>query len=498
MKLDVDVGSTKGNIKTEVVADTGAEVTAGGEKHLKHLGLEVKDLTPPDQELQHAGGKALQILGSYPIKIKHNNEFIDDEIYFAKGIRNIYLSCDSCIGIHLVHKEFPNVNVMDIPPQIDTNASLITNPKPADPRPFAGKRVLPCAATEENIPRIESYLLETFSSSAFNITDPIPYIGKPMSMHLKENAEPYATYTPIPTPVHLREAMTDQLKRYVRNKIFRKVEVGEADEWCAKAVTVMKKDGKPRSTVDYQKLNEQCEREAYHTPRPFDVVSCIPSKTFKTVLDAYSGYHQVLLDDESVKLTTFITDLGGRYQSLRAPQGFKGSGDAFNRRYDDIIVDVPRKGKVVDDTILWDDDIAQAFFHTFDFLILCAEKGVTLKPQKFRFCKKEVDFCGYTVGWEGFRPSDESISAIRDFPMPNEPTITDIRSWFGLVNQLAPFIATASMMAPFRDLLKSTNLKGRKVYWDAELQNAFEKTKEALCEMAMDGLRHFDMTKEQS
>ena len=52
------------------------------------------------------------------------------------------------------------------------------------------------------------------------------------------------------------------------------------------------------------------------------------------------------------------------------------------------------------------------------------------------------------------------------------------------------------MMAPFRDLLKSTRLKGKKVYWDAALQEAFRNTKEALCEVAMKGLSYFDMSKE--
>ena len=317
-----------------------------------------------------------------------------------------------------------------------------------------------------------------------------------MKMHVKENAEPYARHTPIPTPVHLREKTEELLKKEVRGRIIRKCEVGEESEWCATMLPILKKDGGIRRTVDYQKLNEQCVRETYHTPRPFDVVSSVPPRTYKTVLDAHSGYHQVLLDDDSVKLTTFITDLGGRYQSLRAPQGFKGSGDAFNRRYDDIIVDVPRKGKVVDDTVIWDSDIVEAFYHTFDFLVLCAKNGVTLKPEKFKFARKEVDFCGFTIAWESFRPSDDSMSAIRNFPMPSEPTITDIRSWFGLVNQLAPFIATASIMAPFRDLLKSSKLTSKKVYWDAELQDAFEKTKEELCNVATKGLQYFDKSKQ--
>lgn len=490
LKVVMKTKMNKGPMKIDVVADTGAQVTAAGDIHMKHFGLTLADLTPPDQELRHAGGRALDILGSYTVSISHNDQTITDEIYFVKGVNNVYLSCDSCRGIRLIHKEFPNVKVSQTPLEINNNSLAEQTTKPDT------KLAIPYPPTEENVPKLEQYLLKKFSKTVFNVIDPIPHMEKPMHIHLNEDAKPCAVHTPIPTPIHLREKMTEVLKQQVYNKFIQKVPVGEATPWCARAVPVVKKDGGVRLTVDYQKLNEQCERETYHTPRPFDVVSNVPPRTFKTVLDAFSGYNQVLLDEDSIKLTTFISDIGGRYQNLRAPQGYKGSGDAFNRRYDDIMVDLPRKGKVVDDIILWDNSVGEAFYHTLDLLLLCEKHGVTLKPSKFRFSRKEVDFCSYTVGWEGFRPSDESISAIRDFPMPSQPTITDIRSWFGLVNQLAPFIATAEIMAPFRDLLKSTELKSRKVYWDAQLQQAFEKTKDALCEIAANGLNFFDMNKE--
>ena len=45
------------------------------------------------------------------------------------------------------------------------------------------------------------------------------------------------------------------------------------------------------------------------------MVNSIPSKSYKTVLDAFNGYHQVALDEESRQLTTFITEYG-RYQYL--------------------------------------------------------------------------------------------------------------------------------------------------------------------------------------
>ena len=51
-------------MKVDVVADTGPQVTAAGDVHMKHFGLTAADLAPPDQELRLAGGRALQILGN--------------------------------------------------------------------------------------------------------------------------------------------------------------------------------------------------------------------------------------------------------------------------------------------------------------------------------------------------------------------------------------------------------------------------------------------------
>lgn len=64
--------------------------------------------------------------------------------------------------------------------------------------------------------------------------------------------------------------------------------------------------------------------------------------------------------------------------------------------------------------------------------------------------------------------------------MPEELNITDICAWFGVVNQLAPFLSTAPIMEPFRDLLKTSDSRGKKVYWDTELKNAFENSKDTI------------------
>ena len=72
------------------------------------------------------------------------------------------------------------------------------------------------------------------------------------------------------------------------------------------------------------------------------------------------------------------------------------------------------------------------------------------------------------------------------FPTPQ--TLTDIRSWFGAVNQISYSFASTPVMAPFRHLLPS------KVpfMWSVDLQTAFEASKLEIIRQCEKGVRSFD------
>ena len=249
------------------------------------------------------------------------------------------------------------------------------------------------------------------------------------------------------------------------------------------------KDGRPRRTVDYQYLNSLCLRETHHVPTAFDLANQVPPHTYKTVLDATDGYHSVPLDESSQPLTTFITEWG-RYMYLRMPQGFLASGDVYTSRYDNIIRDVPRKVKKVDDTLLWDSDIESAFWHTWDYLTLGAQHGVVFNKAKFQFCLETVEFAGLKVHADGVSPSDELLSSIANFPSPQN--ITDARSWFGLVNQVAWAYSLGSIMQPFRDLLKPS---ARFLVDDPTVLHAFKQSKAMIVDLVKDGISAFDTSR---
>ena len=86
-------------------------------------------------------------------------------------------------------------------------------------------------------------------------------------------------------------------------------------------------------------------------------------------------------------------------------------------------------------------------------------------------------------------PSDKFSSAISSFPTPTN--LTDVRSWFGLVNQISHAFSVTDTMLPFRSLLKP----GNKFEWTTDLDQAFQASKKKIIEEINKGVRIFDKSK---
>ena len=153
----------------------------------------------------------------------------------------------------------------------------------------------------------------------------------------------------------------------------------------------------------------------------------VPANTRKTTFDAWNGYHSIALDPKDRHLTTFITPWG-RYRYCVCPQGYIASEEAYTRRFDEIVSDIKNKPKVIDDTIMWSGSIQAA-----EWLDICGRNGIILNPFKFEFAKNAVAFTGFEITPTSVRPCPQVIEAIKGFPKPRN--ITDVRSWFGMINQ---------------------------------------------------------------
>ena len=190
-------------------------------------------------------------------------------------------------------------------------------------------------------------------------------------------------------------------------------------------VVCPKKDGTPRRTVDFSELNKHALRETHHTESPYNLARQVPKNTKKTTVDAWNGYHGVMMYKSDRHFTTFITPYG-RYRYIRCPQGFIASGDAYTSRYDSIIENVDNKVKCVDDSLLWSKTTEESFTQTAQYLELCGRNGIILNPKKFHFAKDTVEFAGFEISNTHIAPIPTFLKAIENFPTPKNAT--DIKS----------------------------------------------------------------------
>ena len=133
-----------------------------------------------------------------------------------------------------------------------------------------------------------------------------------------------------------------------------------------------------------------------------------------------------------------------------------------------------QKTKCFDDKLLWADSIEESFHQAVQWLDRCNRNSITLNPEKFSFAQDEVEFAGFTITLDSVKPCKRFLRAIEDFPMSKN--ITDIRSWFGLLNQVSYAFSMAKRLQPLRPLPKPD----QKFVWTDHLNCLFEESKDVI------------------
>ena len=355
----------KKNLKRTVIdaiADTGCQTTTSGIDILKKLNISERSLVPTVHRIVGITDTRLTIVGSLFVSIEHNGRFTNQMVHISNNSSGLYLSESACRDLGIVNQDFPKQTTV-------ASASSAEDDEEEQckciPRAEAPERPteIPFKPTLENRDKLKQWLIANFESSAFNSCTHQPLkqmTGKPMDVIFKEGIEPFKVHTPAAVPHHWTKKVKKQLDKDVRLGIIEPVPQGTPTRWCSRMVVASKKNGDPRRTIDLQQLNKATLRETHHTPSPYNIVSITPKKTYKTVLDAWNGYHSLSVAESAKDAFTFITE-HGRYRCCSAPQGFHGSGDAYTKRFDDITSEFDRVSRCIDDSLLWDYSILAHF-----------------------------------------------------------------------------------------------------------------------------------------
>jgi len=232
-----------------------------------------------------------------------------------------------------------------------------------------------------------------------------------------------------------------------------------------------------RMVVDFRGLNEKTIGDAYPLPNITEILDQLGSAKYFSVFDLASGFHQIPMHEPDAPKTAFSTPYG-HYHFKRMPFGLKNAPATFQRLMDQTLAGLQGTEVFVylDDIVLYASSLKE---HETKFNKL-AERlrraNLKLQPDKCEFLRKEVTYLGHIIGEDGVRPDPQKISAVKNFPRPNNPKT--IKQFLGLAGYYRRFIQDFSKIArPLTCLLK----KDIKFDWTDAQESAFITLREALC-----------------
>jgi hypothetical protein len=295
---------------------------------------------------------------------------------------------------------------------------------------------------------------------------------------LLPEAKPYAIFTPRRVPINLLQPLKLELERLEKAHVISRIDT--PTEWCAPIVVVPKRPQAATSgsgsltpairlCVDYSRLNEFVQRPVHGLPIIDQLLAQLTGATVFSKIDCSSSFHQVVLDEQSVPLTCFLTPFG-RFVYHRLPYGILSGTDVYQSKMAAILHDVTT-AILVDDVLIYGrtqqehDDRLRAVMERL------RRHNVTLND-KCIFSVPEIKWAGYIISGSGVQPDPDRVRAVVNMSPPKN--VTEVRCFLGMVNQLAKFANNlAQQSAPIRDLLR----KDRVWTWDVAQQTAFDNIK---------------------
>ncbi|CAC5375579.1 Transposon Ty3-G Gag-Pol polyprotein,Transposon Ty3-I Gag-Pol polyprotein,Retrovirus-related Pol polyprotein from transposon 297 [Mytilus coruscus] len=195
-------------------------------------------------------------------------------------------------------------------------------------------------------------------------------------------------------------------------------------------VMCKKKSGEMRFCVDYRLLKSCTRQNFFPLPRledVFDALGKAQASVFST-LDLLSGYWQCGLDPKTAHKAAFVTP-SGVYQWKRLPFGLASS---FQHLLTQVLRSLNYKVVLVyvDDILVFSKSFEEHLNHlqlVFDKLI---SAGLTLKPGKCIFARKEAIYLGHTISKEGVKVDTSKVDAVSSFPVPKNQKTNQFFSWF--------------------------------------------------------------------
>jgi hypothetical protein len=272
------------------------------------------------------------------------------------------------------------------------------------------------------------------------------------------------------------EGARNEVKRLLSAGVIREVTYLE---WLANTVMVNKANRKWRMCIDFTDLNKACPKDEFSLPRIDSLVDVAATSKPISLLDCYSGYHQIWMKKDDEPKTSFTT-YSGTYCYLWMPEGLKNARGSFSRMTAKVL-----HSQIGRNVLTYVDDIivksTKQENHVADLQETFADfrqVGLKLNPEKYVFGVKKDKSLGCLVSTKGIEANPSKIEAILWMELPNSKK--GAQRLAVRLASLNRFISrSAEKNLPFFEILKSVEV----FQWGPAQQKTFEELKQYLIDL---------------
>lgn len=185
--------------------------------------------------------------------------------------------------------------------------------------------------------------------------------------------------------------------------------------YASPVVLVKKKYSSWRMCIDYRKLNELSEKDAYPTPKIPSILNRLKEAKYVSAIDLKNGYWQIPIRADCRQFTAFTVPGRGLYQWRVMPFGLHSAPTTFQRLLDQLITHEFEHFAIayLDDIIIFSKTFEEHLDHIHVVLRRLQEANLKINTEKSVFCKKELKYLGHVVGNGGIKTDPTKLRPLQ-------------------------------------------------------------------------------------
>ena len=259
------------------------------------------------------------------------------------------------------------------------------------------------------------------------------------------------------------QKMSEDIAEWAKAEVNRLLEAGvirpiDYPEWLTNVVMVRKANVKWRMCIDFIELNKACPKDEFPLPRIDTLVDAAVGLEMVSLLDCYSGYHQIWLWKEDKPKTSFITPFE-TYCYVRMPEGLKNAGGSFSRMTTKVTGDQWGRNVLtyVNDIIVQSTKKEDHIADLRETFINFRRAGLKLNPEKSIFRIEKGKFLGCLVSRKGIEANPTQIEAVLQMePSTNKKAVQRLTGHLAALNRIISRSPEKSL--PFFEVLRAANV----------------------------------------